>query len=77
MFVYLLSHTHEVNPGEEDDKLIGVYSTPEKAEAARRRALTWPGFRDVPDGFSIDQYEVDSDDYGWTQGYITLRPGEG
>lgn len=37
MFVYLLFHTHEVNPGEDDDKLIGVYSMLEQAEAARQR----------------------------------------
>jgi hypothetical protein len=76
MFVYLLFHTHEVNAGEDDDKLIGVYSTREKAEAARQRASTLPGFRDCPDGFCIDRYAVDDDEEGWSQGFITLRPGE-
>ena len=74
MLVYLLFHTHEVNPGEDDDKLIGVYSTRKKAEAARRRASTWPGFKDAPEGFCIDQYQLDEDH--WTEGYITLRPGD-
>ena len=75
MLVYLLFHTHEVNPGEDSDKFLGVYSTRRKAQAARRRALKRPGFRDVPDGFCIDAYAVDEDQ--WEEGFMTHRPREG
>lgn len=75
MVVYLLFHTNEVNPGEDEDKLIGVYSSRKNAEAARDRAARLPGFRDVPAGFCIDECSLDEDH--WTEGYITVRPGEG
>ncbi len=70
MDVHLLWHVHKLPHGEEDDKLIGVYSSEEKAEQARVRAIAQPGFRDVPDGFIIDRYTVDEDD--WTEGYVTI-----
>ncbi len=61
MEVFLLHHVHEFSDGEEDMKLIGVYSSEERAEEAKQRALTLLGFRDLPDGFSIDHYTVDAD----------------
>ena len=73
MFVYLLLHIHEVNPGEEDEKLIGIYTSQEKANEARNRAITWPGFRDTPDGFLIEKYRLDEDH--WTEGYFASQPG--
>ena len=75
MLVYLLFHTHEMNPCEHDDKLIGVYTTRKKADAARRRTSKLPGFRDVPDGFCIAECRVDEDQ--WTEGYVVVKPGEG
>jgi hypothetical protein len=71
MEVWLLWHTHTV--GEEDDeKLIGVYTTQKDAEQAQRRASALPGFRDVPEGFGIDSYVVDQD--RWTKGFVLLTP---
>jgi len=71
MEVWLLWHTHTV--GEEDDeKLIGVYSTQQSAELAQRRATQLPGFREVPEGFGIDSYIVDQD--RWTKGFVRLTP---
>ena len=32
-----------------------------------------PGFRDVPDGFILDEYLVDQDN--WTEGYVTITQG--
>ena len=58
MYVYLLWHTHEVHPGEDDDKLIGVYSTRELAETAQQRALQLPGFRDAPDDLRFAMQEL-------------------
>lgn len=70
--VYVVHHVHEMLDGEEDVKLIGVYSSHEMAEAAVSRARTKPGFVAVPDGFSIDPYELDKDH--WTEGYVTYYP---
>jgi hypothetical protein len=73
MEVWLLWHTHTV--GEEDDeKLIGVYSSPEKAAQAQARAARLPGFRDALEGFGIDAYVVDQD--RWTDGFATIGPLE-
>ena len=40
------------------------------AEAARIRTSGLEGFRDAPDGFLIDRYELDRDH--WQEGYITV-----
>jgi hypothetical protein len=67
MEVFLLWHTHEFSDGEEHSKLIGVYATAEDAEAARLRALPRPGFRDLPEGFLVEEYVIGQDH--WTEGY--------
>jgi hypothetical protein len=74
MTVYLLWHAHDLVE-EIDVKLIGVYSSEARAIEARERAKTLPGFRENPDGFHIDRYEVDKD--SWTTGFVTVRQGEG
>ena len=65
--------------GEEDPKLIGVYSSRASAEKAVERLRLRPGFRDRPEGFTIDLYRLDEDH--WTEGFVTIRhdgpaPGE-
>jgi len=62
--VFLLWHEHD-----DDGKLIGVYSSEENAIAARGRVTDKPGFVEVPEGFTIDAYELDKDH--WTEGYVT------
>src|SRR5437899_1960942 len=69
MEVYLLQHVHEFPDGEEDIKLIGVYSSRVLAEEAQRRAEMLPGFHETPKGFTIDPYKVNEDH--WPEGYIT------
>lgn len=70
MEVYLLWHAHDLDE-EVDVKLLGVYSSQQKAEGARLRASDQPGFRENPQGFHIDRYEVDQD--WWTEGFVTVR----
>jgi hypothetical protein len=38
------------------------------------RASNQLGFRDFPDGFSIDEYEIDKDH--WQEGFVGLDPTE-
>jgi hypothetical protein len=73
--VYLLQHVHEFDDGHEDVKLIGVFSSEALAVEAKRRVRDQPGFRDLPDGFCISEHRVDGP-IGWTEGYVTLEPGE-
>lgn len=66
---YLLHHIRMIDD-HEDIKLLGVFSTRELAERARERALNLPGFKDSPDGFSVDKYIIDR--MGWTAGFRTV-----
>jgi hypothetical protein len=52
-------------------KLIGVYSSYQNAVDARERVRDKPGFRDYPNGFCIDRYQVDKD--WWPEGFETIR----
>ena len=68
--VYVLQHVHSLEDGEEDVKFIGVYSSRENAQAAITRLGQAPGFSDALAGFSIDEYQVDKDQ--WVEGYSAL-----
>jgi hypothetical protein len=71
MQVFLLWHSHNLGDGETDDKLIGVYSSVDEAEAAKARKLKFEGFRESPEDFLIERYELDGN--AWSEGYITVR----
>lgn len=80
--VYSLWHeyTATVNEYESVDfpRLLGVFSTRAKAEAAAARAASLPGFDgslgDTEDvlGLVIDEERVD--ERQWTDGFVTLDP---
>jgi hypothetical protein len=67
--VYILHHEYE-RWGRDYPKLIGVYETREDAEAAILRLRDQPGFRDWPDGFTVDEYALGEDH--WTEGFSTI-----
>ena len=71
MFVYLLQHSYLLDPETDvyETKTIGIYSAQERAEAAVERLQKCEGFRDHPEDFFIDRYEVDEDN--WTEGFVT------
>ena len=68
--VYVLQHVHSLDDGEEDVKFIGVYSSRENAEAAVTRLRRTPGFCEAANGFHIDEYQMDQDQ--WVEGYSTV-----
>lgn len=68
--VFLAQHVHTLGGGEEDLKIVGVYSTREKANEAIERLRQQPGFRDAPEGFIVDVYRLDQ--INWERGYVTL-----
>jgi len=78
--VFVLQHLHLHSHGEEDVKLIGVYSSRAAAIAAVTRLKGQPGFCDLPNivspsdeddqGFHIDEYVIDLD--YWPEGYVTV-----
>lgn len=67
--VVLLWHIHEVD-GEEDSKLIGVYSTERDAIAAVERLKTKPGFAQTVEGFQYESYVLNVDH--WTEGFVEV-----
>jgi len=66
--VFVLQHVHSREDGVEDVKFIGVYSSREKADAAVACLSRLPGFADAPDGFHVDEYRIDQDQ--WAEGYV-------
>ncbi|WP_433618322.1 DUF7336 domain-containing protein [Dactylosporangium sp. CA-139114] len=54
----------------DDLKILGAYSTEQKAQARITSARELPGFRDEPDCFLIDAYTLDED--RWAEGFSTL-----
>ncbi len=69
--VFILQHSHPSSiKGEEDTKLIGVYSSRKNAEKAIERLSKQPGFVDWSKYFYIDEYEIDRDN--WAEGFVTL-----
>ncbi|MEV6400268.1 hypothetical protein AB0M39_36725 [Streptomyces sp. NPDC051907] len=56
----------------DDAKLLGVYSSPAKAEERIRRARLLPGFAAEPECFVVDDYILDEDE--WTDGFERVFP---
>jgi hypothetical protein len=58
----------------DDLKILGAYSTKQKAQERLPRSRGLPGFRDEPDCFLVDQYTLDED--RWTEGFVTVPLNE-
>jgi hypothetical protein len=67
--VFVLFHTRESQIYGCDVKLIGVYSSRENAAEAVNRLKVQPGFIDYPEGFTVDEYQLDHDH--WSEGFVT------
>jgi hypothetical protein len=68
--VFLLYHTHHLPDGEQDNKLLGVYSSREKAEkkiTEKYRLL--PGFCEQDGEFTTNEYFLYQDN--WEEGFVT------
>jgi len=66
--VFLLWHVQAPDTADEDELLIGAYSSEEEAKAAIERLKGKPGFVNAPDGFQIHPYVLNRD--SWTDGFI-------
>jgi homoserine kinase type II len=77
--VYLLWHQIESRNTKDEvledrAKLIGVYDDKQEANRAIDRVKPQPGFRDCPDGFVIDCYELNQDN--WVDGFVRVPATE-
>jgi hypothetical protein len=68
--VFILWHVHKIKGQEDENKLIGVYSSKQQARSAQNRTKLLPGFKEHRKGFIIDEYEVGKDH--WTEGFVTI-----
>ena len=67
--IFILWHVVELPDDASEVKMLGAYSSAQKAADAKANALALPGFRDYPDGFTIDEYRID--EVKWAEGFIT------
>ncbi|MGB3777059.1 MAG: hypothetical protein WA960_01770 [Tunicatimonas sp.] len=58
--VYIVHHLYEFE-GCDETKLIGVYTSKDKAQAAIDRLKTKKGFSDKPHDFHLNEFELDQD----------------
>lgn len=66
---YLLQHSYENEHGIDIVKVLGIFSTREKAEAAQDMYSKKPGFQNYPmDCFYIDDYPLNLGH--WTTGFF-------
>ncbi|MFC9898412.1 hypothetical protein ACFVMC_32375 [Nocardia sp. NPDC127579] len=65
--VFLLEHVYEIGNGVEERKRIGVYLSEEDARFRIGRLRLQPGFRDRPEDFVIQRFEIDRS--YWAEGY--------
>jgi hypothetical protein len=68
--VFLLWHEYEIEPDTDDAKLLGVFTSYEKAEEQKQYFLTQPGFRDHPNDFEIAEYTLDK--RMWSEGFVIV-----
>ena len=65
--VYLLWHVIESRT-DDDENLLGVYSTEDNAQKNIEKWKSIDKFREHPDGFIIGKYILDEDD--WKEGFF-------
>lgn len=65
--------TGEVSFDEQNDdmKILGVYSTEQRARERAAQARSLPGFADEPDCFMVHAYTLD--EHLWTDGYFSYK----
>ena len=66
--VYVVQHVHSRDDGNDDAKFVGVYSSRETANEAVSRLSLQPGFSETIDGFSVDEFHLDQDQ--WAEGFV-------
>jgi hypothetical protein len=59
--IYVLSYLRPLPDGGLAGADIGYYTTVSMVEAAKARLRDRPGFRDYPEGFSVNCYRIDED----------------
>lgn len=64
--VFILHHTYGDSESE-SYKLLGVFSTEDRANSEIPKYLKLPGFKEFPDGFTVTKYSLDEPH--WLSGF--------
>lgn len=67
--VYLVTHFKEDSESIDGFKIVGIFSTEEKAEAVIKELSQAPGFSEHKEGFSVGPYEVNRNN--WEGGFLS------
>jgi len=73
--VFIVSFDRQLPSGEDDERLLGVYSTEQKAQAALARFKAQPEFRDHSECLAAEPFTLDETSF--KEGFISVWPGEG
>ena len=73
--VFALWHERTDETGCDHEKMLGVYSTEQKAREAMEFLRDKPGFKDYPEGFYIRHCTIDRTEM--VEGFVTVYPGDG
>jgi len=74
--IYLLRHfDQETDDDDDKEKIIGVYSTEERAMKALERLRDKPGFQERPNHWRIEQIILDKDSF-WVDGFARIPAGD-
>lgn len=70
LFVYLLQHSYLIDDESDtyETKIIGIYSTEQKAMDVVESYKNKEGFKNYPQDFYIDKYKIDEN--FWSEGFI-------
>ncbi|EFB74874.1 DUF7336 domain-containing protein [Subdoligranulum variabile] len=68
--VYVLQHSYALQNGCDETKLLGVFSSEDKAQQAIEMYRTLPGFCEHSQDFHLDKYLLD--ERYWTEGFFTI-----
>jgi len=62
-YVFMLKHSRHIEKKVTSSRLIGFYSSMDKANAVIEKYKLITGFKDYPNDFVIEKMEIDFDDY--------------
>lgn len=65
--LFLLQHSYECNDGSVETKVLGIFSNKLWAEDAISEYRNLHGFKEKPNDFYIDEYEIDRK--YWEEGF--------
>ena len=68
--IYFLYYVYEFEDGHDDIRLLGVFSSKEKANIALKNIKKNPNYKKIKNLFSIHQIIIDK--LGWTEGYVRV-----